>query len=175
MAGLWDTLKSATTRGANGQPTPGYTKRAGDALRNGVKEARDAAADGKALLEKQDTQGLKDRALRAKDAAKRVAQKGRASVETVAASMAGSVTESLGKNVTRDPVGTLKRAGAETISGSTIQARTLLRKGGMYVLGIACASAFAYGLGSAIPKVGLEVYRERKRAQSTTDKNDLED
>jgi hypothetical protein len=45
----------------------------------------------------------------------------------------------------------------------------------MYVLGIACASAFAYGLGSAIPKVGLEVYRERKRAQSTTDKNDLED
>ena len=102
----------------------------------------------------------------AQNTAQWASQKGRVSAKMASDSLAGN--KSTGK-ITRESIASLKQASVEAAADSTSQARALLRKGGLYFLGVACASAFAYGLGSAIPKIGLEIYRERNGRNSNTD------
>ena len=145
----------------------GWAAHAGDKLREGAVGAKDKVAGARKLK------------IIDPPAKKVISSLGRsldkASVEKVKHSLNRKVSKSkdsmariLSDKVTRESVDTLKKVGVDAATQSSAHASSLLRKGGLFVLGLACASAFAYGLGSSIPKVGLEVYREMKREKEAT-------
>lgn len=92
----------------------------------------------------------------------RVMETGKESVDA-----AKNITKKSASPLSKSTIEHVKRtaisAGSEVITESSSQAQALLRRGGLYILGIACASAFAYGLGSSIPKELGKLYRESQQ------------